>query len=96
MRRHLLDISFSAQESAFGLWLIHNLEKSLHIDSLIIGIAKICFSFKGDEKVETKKNYRRNNFKSEEVLLPLKQKSQVINKTAICFFHEVYSPSKRI
>lgn len=28
VRRHLLDISFSAQESAFGLWLIHNLEKS--------------------------------------------------------------------
>lgn len=28
VRRHLLDIYFSAQESASGLWLIHNLEKS--------------------------------------------------------------------
>lgn len=64
---------------------------------MIIRIAKICFSFKGDEKAETKENCSRINFKSEEeVLLPLNLKSPVINKAAICLFHEVYFPSKRI
>lgn len=61
MRWQLLDISSSAQESALELWVIHSLEKkyqsSSYVDSLIIGIAKICFTFQfseRDEKAEMK------------------------------------------
>lgn len=48
VRWQMLDISYSDQESALELWVMHSLEKyksSSYVDSLIFRIAKICFIF---------------------------------------------------